>query len=296
MTEPPETQWSVMWSDGRDAGILAEDSARLIADATTTGWLVWRNGGSWQRAKDGQKKKTAPDNPTPTLTLSEVFGPTVQGEGASLGRRCSFIRLGGCNLTCSWCDTPYTWDASRYDLRKELKRWTVQEILDKVLVGDPERIVISGGEPLLQQTQPGWLPLLAALREAGKVIEVETNGTVTPTSETTRLVSQFNVSPKLAHGGDPEHKRIVPGALAALKGTGKAEFKFVCQTMDDVDDVSRLAVVHGLPPNRVWIMPEGTDAATATVRLEALAGPAIAHGFNVTTRLHVLAWGPQRGR
>jgi hypothetical protein len=55
-----------------------------------------------------------------TLPVSEVFGPTFQGEGALRGAGASFIRLGGCNLTCRDCDTPYTWDAARYDLRAEL--------------------------------------------------------------------------------------------------------------------------------------------------------------------------------
>ena len=54
-----------------------------------------------------------------TLPLSEVFGPTFQGEGPHAGRRCAFVRLGGCNLSCEWCDTPYTWDATRYDLALE---------------------------------------------------------------------------------------------------------------------------------------------------------------------------------
>ena len=53
--------------------------------------------------------------PAGTLPVAEVFAPTFQGEGPYLGRSADFIRLGGCNLTCYGCDTPYTWDASRYE-------------------------------------------------------------------------------------------------------------------------------------------------------------------------------------
>ena len=68
-----------------------------------------------------------------SLVVSEIFGPTIQGEGQYAGQLVAFIRLGGCNLACSWCDTPYTWDASRFDLRNEMTRTPVNEILERVL-------------------------------------------------------------------------------------------------------------------------------------------------------------------
>lgn len=239
---------------------------------------------------------TAPAVLPPSLTVAEIFGPTVQGEGPNLGRRCSFIRLGGCNLTCSWCDTPYTWDASRYDLRQHMRRMEVEEIVNTVLDGWPQRIVISGGEPLLQQEQEGWFALLEALYGMGIPVEVETNGTRAPNARTEVLVSQFNVSPKLVHAGDPESKRIVPEALRALARSGKADFKFVCHDKADVDEVVALARTHGIPSHRVWVMPEGTDSDVITIHLRKIADHAISNLFNVTTRLHTLIWGDERGK
>ncbi|MFE5595221.1 7-carboxy-7-deazaguanine synthase QueE [Streptomyces sp. NPDC056549] len=231
-----------------------------------------------------------------TLVVREVFGPTVQGEGPSTGRRCAFIRLGGCNLTCTWCDTPETWDGKRFDLRATLTRRTIQDIVTRATEGVPDLVVITGGEPLLHQQQDGWRSLLVALRSAGMEMEVETNGTQTPDPITAQLVARFNVSPKLAHAGDPEHKRIRPEALAALHDTGKAAFKFVCQGPDDVAEVAAFAETHALDPSRVWVMPEGTDTPTLCDRLREIADPAIAAGFNLTTRLHVHAWGSESGR
>ena len=73
----------------------------------------------------------------PTLVISEVFGPTVQGEGPTIGRRAAFVRLGRCNLDCSWCDTPYTWDWERYDPKVELHERPVPEIVaDLVCAGE----------------------------------------------------------------------------------------------------------------------------------------------------------------
>src|SRR3954452_24909384 len=87
----------------------------------------------------------------PSVVVAEVFGPTIQGEGRNLGQRAAFVRLGGCNLHCTWCDTPYTWDASRYDLRAEMSRRPVAEIVAEVRPMRPHVVVLTGGEPLLHQ-------------------------------------------------------------------------------------------------------------------------------------------------
>src|SRR5690625_5516627 len=63
--------------------------------------------------------------------LNAVFGPTYQGEGPHTGTRCHFIRLGRCQLSCAWCDTPDTWDHTRYDVAAE-NPWTpVEDILTR---------------------------------------------------------------------------------------------------------------------------------------------------------------------
>lgn len=231
-----------------------------------------------------------------TLTVSEVFGPTVQGEGPTCGRPASFIRLGGCNLTCTWCDTSYTWDARRHDLRRELRRRPVAALLDEVLAHGTPIAVITGGEPLLHQPQPAWGRLLTGLSAAGRQVEVETNGTIAPSRLTAELVTRFNVSPKLAHAGGPAGRRIRPGALRALHATGKAVFKFVCREPADLREAGEAARQAGIPPDLVWIMPEGTAPAVLAARMQALAGPAIEAGYSLTTRLHVLVWGDERGR
>lgn len=230
-----------------------------------------------------------------TLVIAELFGPTVQGEGPSAGREAAFVRLGGCNLTCDWpCDSAFTWDADHFNLRTELRRTPVEQIVGELLGCDTPIVVITGGEPLLHQNQAGWRRLLPAL--SGKHIEVETNGTIAPTPFTLEHVTQFNVSPKLAFAGDPEHRRIRPGALTALNNTDKANFKFVCRAPADVDEAAGIAIAHGISRERVWIMPEGSHADAVNATLRDLAARAIAHRFNLTTRLHILLWGDERGR
>lgn len=231
----------------------------------------------------------------PTLVVNEVYGPVFQGEGPSMGRRAGFIRLMGCNLTCDWCDTPYTWDGMRYDLRKEGRRMSVRAILHKVTEGRPELAVITGGEPMLHQGQEAWVPLLDALVGDGLKIEIETNGTVMPTEPTMNRIYRFNVSPKLSHSGDEGKKRINTDILRAYVLTGEAVFKFVCNDWLDFREVEMIIKSSDIPSELVWIMPQGRDAETVQQRFAEMAPEAIKRGWNITTRLHVLAYGDKRG-
>jgi 7-cyano-7-deazaguanosine (preQ0) biosynthesis protein QueE len=227
-----------------------------------------------------------------TLVVAEVFGPTFQGEGPSIGRRAGFVRLGRCNLDCSWCDTPYTWDWDRFDPAVELRSVGVDEIVDQLADMHPEIVVLTGGEPLLQQRH--LRPLLHACAEHGWPVEVETNGTIAPDPSIADLVAQWNVSLKLANSGVEEDKRIRPAPIAALLATGRAVFKLVATGPEDLDEIGALVAAHHLDP--VWVMPEGTDATTLTERARALADPVLARGWHLTPRLHVLLWGDVRGR
>jgi 7-cyano-7-deazaguanosine (preQ0) biosynthesis protein QueE len=228
-----------------------------------------------------------------TLVVSEVFGPTWQGEGASLGRRAGFVRLGRCGLACTFCDTPYTWRWDDHDPAVELTTRPVDEILDEVLAMDVPLVVVTGGEPLLQQSH---LPaLLRPLRAAGKDVEIETAGVLAPDAAVVELVTRFNVSPKLANSGNDLDRRYKPDVLRAFHATGRATFKFVAVDDHDLDEIQAMVDECGLDPRDVWVMPEGTDAATVVDRSRALVDPVLARGWNLTTRLHVLLWGDRRG-
>ena len=152
--------------------------------------------------------------------------------------------------------------------------------------------MITGGEPLLQQRR--LVPLVAGCAERGWPVEIETNGTIAPDPQLAEVVQQWNVSPKLANSGVEIDKRIRPDALAALVATERAVFKFVVAEVADLDEVAEVVAAHTLRP--VWIMPEGTDPAGVVERARALAQPVLDRGWNLTSRLHVLLWGDERGR
>lgn len=226
------------------------------------------------------------------LLVSEIFGPTLQGEGPSAGRRCGFLRLGACNLDCAWCDTPYTWDWARFRPRDELRRITAEEAVARIDSMGVDMVVVTGGEPLLQQDR--LVPFLRAARDRDWHVEVETNGTVAPLAEVVELVGRFNVSPKLANSGVPLERRIIDHALRSLNGCGRAIFKFVAEGEDDFPELDALVTRLGLRP--VYVMPQATDAAGVLAGLAALADVAVARGYVLSPRLHILLWGDARGR
>jgi 7-carboxy-7-deazaguanine synthase len=227
-----------------------------------------------------------------TLKVNEIYGPTVQGEGSSTGRRCAFLRLTGCNLTCSWCDTPYTWDWTGlngvvYDKDKETKLMETEDVLERLLTFDVPLLVISGGEPMIQQA--ALAPLVSALLEAGKKVEIETNGTIAPLIKPT----QFNVSPKLSNSGVRESKRRKVENLKRY--VGRSIFKFVCQNTKDFEEVQAYVDEAEIPNNDVWVMPEGTNADRLINHLALISEEAISRGWNVSGRLHTMTWGLRRG-
>jgi hypothetical protein len=234
-----------------------------------------------------------------TLPVSEVFGPTLQGEGPFAGRAVQFIRLGGCNLSCSWCDTPYTWDASRFDLRKENPPTEVADIVAQLRPG--MTVVISGGEPLLHQRRPAWERLLNEIDDLGCEIHIETNGTILPNLTTRRYVTHYSISPKLPSAGDHksgQNPAMADGWLGLRNASimpARAVVKFVVFDAAEVDDAVIYAQEHGFPRSLVWVMPQGVEAEDLLAAWPSVADAAAAAGINATQRLHVLAWGNTKG-
>ncbi|WP_344124445.1 7-carboxy-7-deazaguanine synthase QueE [Streptomyces blastmyceticus] len=215
-----------------------------------------------------------------------------------MGRRCAFVRLGGCNLSCRWCDTPYTWDWAgesdtgiAFDPKTELRRMPVGAVAAELLAFGVGMVVISGGEPLNQQQR--LVPLVAELNGRGVEIEIETNGTRAPDERLIEADVRFNVSPKLSHAGDPAGRRIVPKALRAMARLPSSTFKFVCRDTADLDEVAALVEEHGI--ESVWIMPEGQSTEEIDKHMQQLVSEVIDRGWNITTRLHTLVWGHKRG-
>ncbi len=226
------------------------------------------------------------------LRVAELFGPTFQGEGPSCGQRAAFVRLSGCPVRCAWCDEPQTWDWSRFDRRTESRLLSISKVSSWADTVTAELVVITGGEPLVQQR--ALVPLVGTLASAGRRIEIETSGTIAPSKSLAASAAAFNVSPKLASSRVPASRRIRPGALSAFAASSKAVFKFVACAPADLAEVADLEARFGLAP--IWIMPEGVTSEKVLNGMRDLADEVLQHGWHLTGRMQVLLWGDVRGR
>jgi 7-carboxy-7-deazaguanine synthase len=238
----------------------------------------------------------------------EVFY-SIQGEGRNAGRASVFVRTSLCNLHCYWCDTDYTWNwvgskfphlkdgqpgYAKFDPKREILDLTVPELVPFILRHPCAHVVLTGGEPLLQQDDLAELMAVLRARDAGFTFEVETNGTLLPDERFDRAIDQYTVSPKLTNSRNAPEKRLVPVALSFFSTSAKANFKFVISRPEDLGEVLEIQRRHAIPAARIYLMAEALDEAALQARARPVIDLALAHGFNYSDRLHIRLFGNKR--
>jgi organic radical activating enzyme len=221
--------------------------------------------------------------------VSEIF-ESLQGEGVSMGAPSVFLRLALCNLRCSWCDTKYTWDFEHHRYEDEVHETSVADVAAQLEQKRARRLVVTGGEPLLQQDE-----LAELFRELPEfVIEIETNGTKLPSPALLARVDQWNVSPKLSSSGETRARSIFPETLQVFAETRRAWLKLVVSG-PDLDEADALIEELGWPRERVLFMPEALNREQLQSRSPLVAAAALSRGVRFSTRLHVELWDGRRG-
>lgn len=237
------------------------------------------------------------------LPLSETF-TSVQGEGKLAGVPSWFVRFSGCNLRCTWCDTPYaSWSP-------EVTTRGLDDVLAEA-TGNLERnvrhAVVTGGEPMMFDAVQ---PLCRGLRELGMHITIETAGTIArrPDALPCDLMS---ISPKLSNStpreGDPrdpggvwkarhEERRLNIEALQQLiNDFPSRQLKFVVSEPQQLDEIeSLLAKLRGWTNDDVLLMPEGVSVETLSPR-RWLVDACTNRGWRFCPRLHIQLFGNKRG-
>jgi 7-cyano-7-deazaguanosine (preQ0) biosynthesis protein QueE len=234
------------------------------------------------------------DQPSRMMKISEMFGPTLQGEGRFVGRPCGFIRLALCNLDCRWCDTPYTWDwrgknGIVFEPSEEIKKISIDEII--AWAERFHHIVISGGEPLIQKT--GLIELTNRLIAADTTIEIETNGTMSPEGLSEEI--WMNVSPKIINSGVPWNRAIKNEVIDDFASRQRTIYKFVVNEISDIHEIGILLEETKMMTHQVWLMPEGRSREEILAKLPWAWQAAIELGISLSPRLQVLVHGSQRG-
>jgi organic radical activating enzyme len=240
---------------------------------------------------------------------AEIFY-TLQGEGVNVGVPAVFVRLSLCNLHCVWCDTDHTWNftgtpwAHEKDAQSGYQKHCKEDVIIEMSAAEVaaevrkfgcRHVVLTGGEPLLQEE--GLVELIHELRSDGGdwFFEMETNGTRLPGDALLAAVGQFKVSPKLANSGVALNLREKPEVIRGLVASGKAWFKFVVEKEADLEEVLDWVEKFNIPMGRVMLMPEGRNVAEIDKVAPWLAEKCRDLGVRMSDRLHVRLWGDRRG-
>jgi 7-carboxy-7-deazaguanine synthase len=226
------------------------------------------------------------------LVVSEKFY-SIQGEGQTMGVPAVFLRLGGCNLLCKgkgWvCDSIEVWKKGVNTPFDEV----LSEYIERLRNG--AHLVITGGEPLLHRSQLGKY-LIWFQSEYGfkPIIEIETNGTISPTELLESLVDYWNVSPKLSTSGESKVRRINELALIRLSSFKNAIFKFVISENEDfleiLEDFGEF--IH---MDKVVLMPAGENQEQLNKTRQMVADLCVDVGVKYSERLHIVIWNQKTG-
>jgi len=229
------------------------------------------------------------------MRICEIF-QSIQGEGKLAGVPSVFIRTSGCNLRCTWCDTPYSsWAPEGDDL-------TLERIMEAVRAHPSRHVVLTGGEPLIQ---PEAGELVRRLRAEARHVTVETAATVYQ-----HIVCDLaSISPKTANstpwrreGGrfaeHHERERLNIDTIRALiSQCADYQLKFVIDAPDDLAEVDALvARIGGIDPRDVLLMPQGVQREELVQRAAWIVDACARRGYRYCPRLHIELYGAVRSR
>lgn len=224
------------------------------------------------------------------MIVNELFY-SLQGEGSLAGVPSIFIRLAGCPLRCSWCDTKYAWDPAAG------QEMACQQVLEAISDYPTRYVVLTGGEPM---THEGVGELAAMIREKGYHLTIETAGISVIEDVSADLMS---ISPKLSNSDPKNHKErqstewLNMAVLRQLIAVYDYQLKFVVDEPCDLDEIAdTLDKLDGIGLYKVWLMPQATQTDEYLEKSRWLAEYCKQTGFSFSPRLQVMLWGSQRGK
>jgi 7-carboxy-7-deazaguanine synthase len=228
------------------------------------------------------------------MKIAEIFH-SIQGEGKLMGVPSIFVRASGCNLRCTWCDTPYTsWEPEGWDM-------PVAEIMRAIGEFPAKHVVLTGGEPMIM---PDVTELCGAIKSSGYHLTIETAATVFHPVP----LDLASLSPKLSNSTptDRENGRFaamhdrqrlnVPAIQRFIDHAPDFQLKFVVSSKADVPEIeSLLGELKNWSPSDVLLMPEGIDATVLQERSGWIGAICKRKDYRFCPRLHILLYGNKRG-
>ncbi|OMP67773.1 7-carboxy-7-deazaguanine synthase QueE [Domibacillus epiphyticus] len=234
------------------------------------------------------------------IPVLEIFGPTVQGEGAVIGRKTMFVRTAGCDYRCSWCDSAFTWDGSAKD---DIRKMTPEEIYEELLsVGGEtfDHVTISGGNPALLPQLGGLIDLF---KEKGISTALETQGS--RFQPWFRDISELTLSPKPPSSG---METDIDKLHEILEGTAGQNVSLKVVVFNE-QDLAYAKHIHQLFPEVPFFIQTGNDRLDEKDHAKLLVYLASRYEWlinlvmpdsdfkrvRVLPQLHTFVWGNKKG-
>ncbi|MDR9395222.1 MAG: 7-carboxy-7-deazaguanine synthase QueE [Roseovarius sp.] len=236
-----------------------------------------------------------------SIRVSEIFGPTIQGEGALIGVPTVFVRTGGCDFRCSWCDSLHAVDPAHRDSWAPMTPEAVMADVRQLSVGQPLTVTLSGGNPAIQPLGP----LIELGHAQGYRFAMETQGSIV--RDWFADLDMLVLSPKPPSSGMATDWDALRASVVA-GGPAPAVLKIVI--FDDADYAYARDVATRHPDLPVYLQPgnhtpppPGDDSATVDqggidARMRWLVDRVTGDGWfeaHVLPQLHVMLWGNKRG-
>lgn len=235
------------------------------------------------------------------VPVIEIFGPTIQGEGAVIGVKTMFVRTYGCDYRCNWCDSAFTWDGSAKDQMKMMEPSEIMRELDVAGQGNFDCVTISGGNPAL--IGAGMAELITLLKDRGIRTAVETQGS--RWQDWFLDIDLLTVSPKPPSSGMETDWAMLDSIMDKLAGGETHSLKVV--VFDDRDfeyaksvHLRYTEVPFYVQPGNDDVTEEGDISGRLLGRLDWLFGKVIAdpemNRARPLPQLHALIWHNKRGK
>lgn len=227
-----------------------------------------------------------------TIPISEIFGPTIQGEGPLIGHPSVFVRVGGCDYRCRWCDTLY---AVLPEHKAEWEKLTAQQILQKVLLltaGNSILVTLTGGNPALYDLSP----LLEMGHARGLTFGLETQGSVAKSwfADLDHLV----ISPKGPSSGMQNDWDAVRACVEAAQQKPRTALKFVVFDEEDYQFARQGREHFPEVPHYLQLGTDPQSKSTFGDQADWLLRRVMAdhwHDAIILPQMHVMLWGQKRG-
>lgn len=237
------------------------------------------------------------------VPVMEIFGPTIQGEGMVIGQKTMFVRTAGCDYSCSWCDSKFTWDGSEKDQITMMNAEAIIDELDRIAAGRYQHVTISGGNPgLLKHLGT----LVEQLHKRNIKVALETQGS--KWQDWFLDIDELTLSPKPPSSLMKTDFHVLDTIIRRLEEQQRGSFSIKVVIFNE-EDLTYATELHKKYPTVDWYLQVGNDDIETTDdtklvqyllrKYEALIDTVMEsnelNNVKVLPQLHTYLWGNLRG-